>query len=106
MRPLHFVRLGLEAVDEEIADALARRLFLGDDVHRLRHGALENLRVEVAVEWHDELDVFRLVFKLQDVIEVFRPSAAQAQARTLDEDFFHGMTLLFKMHCVTWFPIV
>ena len=106
VRPFHLVRVRLEAVHEEVADALARRLFLGDDVHGLRHGAFENLRVEVAVERHDELDVFRLVLKLQNVIEVFRPSAAQAQARALDEDFFHRMMLLFKMHCVTWFPIV
>ena len=89
MRPLDLLRLRLEAVDEEIADALPCRDFLGEHIHRLLDVPLEHLRMEQFVERYDILDILLLILKPEDVVEIREIRLAQAQARALVQDFFH-----------------
>ena len=89
MRPRDLLRLRLEAVDEEIADALPRRNLLGEHVHGLLDVPFEHLRMEQLIERYDILDILLLILKPKDIVEVREIRFAQAQAWALVQDFFH-----------------
>ena len=88
MRPLELLGRRRQPVDEQVTDRLLRLDPLDDDVHR-RLALFNDLRVDIAVERHDELEVLRVVFELQDEVEVIHCRLADLQALAFVQDFCH-----------------
>ena len=88
MRPLELLGRRRQPVDEQVTDRLLRLDLLDDDVHR-RLALLDDLRVDIAVERHDEFEVLRVVFELQDEVEVIHCRLADLQALAFVQDFCH-----------------